>query len=280
MLKPSYSWKLSNICGQRLNVGDGIMNSMYNQVDGRVLPTVDETRDLIDELCLRRLYKQQDRQLPVTITIARYPEYFGLCPLSEQNILDHWSRHIPTPEKNRIYDSWVTDLSAVVNDYGVLLQRGFDSSNMESIAVPLCEANNTLTIEVKKDAWDFIRYCSGIESVNQSVVETGCFYRGHIVQPLTRAVRSEPRCDRVNAVVASIDKPISPNSDGNNMTILTKLTESGIISGQHLKHAKQGKIRAAPIIRELGIPCIVLDEHPEVHSFLIERMSNSLLAGD
>lgn len=234
-------------------------------------PSRDEVRDLMLELRLRGFYEQQSRQLPVIVTLANSPEYFGLCALAEHDILDRRYQHIPPSEKSSEYDALITDLSAVVNDYRTILQRGFSSPEAASCSMSLWKANNTLTVEAKMDSWEFIRRCAGVEQDSGDLVKTGCAYRGHIVQPLACAVRSEPECDRVNAVIAVTDGPIALKAGGNPETIVKTLVESDIISDSHLRLAAKGEARAAPIIREMGIPCIVLDDHPNAHYTKIER---------
>ncbi len=166
-------------------------------------PTSDEVRDRLIKLRLRGLSNQQNRQLPVIVTVADSPEYFGLCALAEHNILDRQYQHIPPSEKSKEYDGSITDLSAVVNDYRTLLRRGFSSSDAVSCSVSLWEANNTLTVEAKKDAWEFIRRCAGVELGDRNLVETGCAYRATSFNtrpssPVRTEVRSGERGDSGN----------------------------------------------------------------------------------
>lgn len=239
---------------------------MCEQLDSNKPPTLAEVRKLLSELRLWEFLNRQNRQIPVIIAVANSPEYFGLCPLTEESILDRRYQHLSTMEKNNTYDSWITDLSVEVNNYYTYFQKGYSSPTEEPDYESLHVGNARYILEVKKDAWEFLRQCVGVDVPGKSApVETGYTRRGHIIQPLHRGTHSELESDRTQGVVVGIDKAIFPESDGSSETILKNLTKKGLISGSHLRRVEHGgRIRAAPIIRELGIPCTVLHEHPDV----------------
>jgi hypothetical protein len=98
----------------------------------------------------------------------------------------------------------------------------------------------------------------------------------------TETTGSRERTDRVNVVIAAKDPKQSKEDGGNPHEILESLVDEKVIPSDYSTRCTTEELRAAPIIRELGIPCLVLEHmvgiyHQHNHHIatrLLERINN------